>query len=346
MDNAPLNIVPKQIQSKINNNEIGRSPHKNYKRRKSSIPLQLNNVIKNNLLTQRPNDHCCRNSVRGDPSIKKNSNKDAKNETNKSIPELAENSTVNREDKKNKTDKKDKKEKKEIKNEIENNNFYICYAQNILGKEPHLNLQNLIYNDKKNTNEDPLKNFIESYKNVRTNNHRRFSVLNKAVINPNFNKLNIDKNDANSRISENIKNKKSEELSNVAIKKYQKINSKNNPKSNRKERNKKSSRDKSRNKGRNKKNQEKSQNENKEQQKDNENENDKIKNEENNEEASILKKKKSDSLFKKKKSREKEAIENERKTDYTENTKIQKKCKFKKFLCCFGNNNDSSNEKK
>ena len=335
IDNTSVDVSPKINPSKIIPNELPRYPKNHHKKRKSSIPLQIKELMKKNLIKQNVYNHSSINNPKGRHSIKSNNLK------NTNIPEESGNSSLNKDDKKNKSTNKNVNK---IKNEIENNNYYICYAQNILSKESHLNLENIIKNAKKNVH-GSLKKYIEHNKNIIPVDHRRNSVVNKVIINSNLNKPNAEKNEFNSRISDLIVKKIKEGHSNSFLhKKTQNLNNRYtyNPILNKLEKRRKS---KEKNKLRLKE-----LNDNKELMRDIEDEkNDRYKNEENNEDIAVYyKKNNNNNLFRYKTMKERELLFNEGKTDYEDNIdriKIHKKCKFLKLLCCFKNIGDSSIEK-
>jgi hypothetical protein len=341
---------------KLARNELIKSPLKYRERRKSYIPQNALAFIRNNDLNQiKP--EATKYSCKGDHSSKK---KYLKETTNTNIPEeesenfnkfSVKKNKKGKKVKKNKKEKKDKKENQEnqeIKNEIENNNYYIHYIKNVYEDENHLNKKNIIKSADKENNEIQVK-FLESNRNVKPFHKRRNSALNRNIFKSNLNNVNLllDKEQLNQKLPFSIINKKkSAEISTLIpknnldekkkeiIKSFLHKNSSNKNKSKHKNKERKKSKDKEKEKEKNKgKDKEK----NKEKEK--ENENDKVIDLENNDDDN----KKKDEYSNQK---EKELLENEIKTEMDTNnksSKIKKKRKLK-FLCCFFGNNDSSFE--
>lgn len=325
---------------KIARKEFAKTP-KYKKRRKSSIPLQLVEFIKNNELNQNKNEST-KNSYRIDFSGKKNYLRDI---INSSIPEESENSSnINNKDDKN---KKDKKENKQTKNGIENNNYYIHYIKNVYENEPHFKKNRILKSEKKLNNED-FKKFEENNENMRLSYKRRHSCFNKNVLKSNTNNLNmiLEKENLNSKLNNSIINKKKvvklsslihkkknlEEREKDHIKVYNNSHGKNNKISNKdKKKTKKKEKDKDKEK---------------EDGKENNKEKDKFMDEENN--IILESTKKDENINKKKKVKQKTSIESDKKEEIENNTsnKTNIKSKFKKFLCCFINNEDSSFDNK
>ena len=327
---------------KIARKEFAKTP-KYKKRRKSSIPLQLGEFIKNNELNQNKGEST-KNSYRIDFSGKKNYLRDI---INSSIPEESENSSnINNKDDKN---KKDKKENKQTKNGIENNNYYIHYIKNVYENEPHFKKNRILKNEKKLNNED-FKKFEENNENMRLSYKRRHICFNKDFLKSNVNNLNmiLEKENLNSKLTNSIINKKKvvklsslihnkknlEEREKDHIKAYNNSHGKNNKISNKdKKKTKKKEKDKEKDKD-----------------KEYDKENNKEKNKFMDEENIIISEstKKDENINKKKKVKQKTSIESEKKEEIENNTsnKTNIKSKFKKFLCCFINNEDSSFDNK
>ena len=288
------------------------------KRRRSSKPLQLKEFRNKTDLNKKAPDPLIRKSVQNNFHSKKKYLRDI---INTSIPEVSENSSNNK-------DKKD----------IENNNFYIHYIKNVYEKEPHLNKKSIL-NNKSNIKEkinNTYLRFLESNKNVKPINWRRNSCLNKNYLNNNYHDNNnlinfiLDKENLNSKKAISIINKKnSTEIGSLFHKR--KLGEKEKFRA---------SIHKSRNKSKHK-NKEKSKNKNKEKEKE------KVKEKDNNEDINNINENRN-STTSPNKAKQKELLENEKKTDIennNENLKInKKKSKLKKFLCCFINNGDSSIE--
>lgn len=334
---SPLKESSSKSTIKIARRELTKSPLKNInKRRKSQTPLQLMEFIKNNELIQNKQDST-KNSYKCDFSDKKNMRK----MINGSIPEESENSSNNNKYEKNRTDKK------EIKNEIGNNKYYIHCIKNVYENESHFNKGNIFESDKKINNENFMK-FVKSNKNIRPSYKRRNSALNKNYLKTNFNNINIilERKQFNSKAFNSIVNKKiNAEIGSIIHKKHldgkeiEFVNANFNTSSNNKNKSKKKDKKKNKKKGKDLEN-------DKEKNLEKERENDKIiKNEENNKISERTKN--NNDINNIKKVKHKNIIENEKKEEIeinTANTKINKKNKFKKFLCCFLNNGDSSFE--
>ena len=332
---SPLKESSSKSTIKIARRELTRSPLKNiYKRRKSQTPLQLMEFIKNNELIQNKQDST-KNSYKCDFSDKKNMRK----MINGSIPEESENSSNNNKYEKNRTDKK------ENKNEVGNNNYYIHCIKNVYENESHFNKGKIFESDKKINNENFLK-FVKSNKNIRPSYKRRNSALNKNYLKTNFNNINIilDRKQFNSKEFNSIVNKKiNAEIGSIIHKNHLEgkeiefVKANFNTSSNNKNKSKKKDKKKNKKKGKDLEN---------DKEKEKNLENDKIiKNEENNKIPERTKN--NDDINNIKKVKHKNIIENEKKEEIeinTANTKINKKNKFKKFLCCFLNNGDSSFE--
>ena len=331
---------------KLARNELIKSPIKYRERRKSFIPQNALAFIRNNYLKQ-VKPEIIKYSCKGDYSAKK---KYLKEISNTNIPEESGNFNKtsikrNKKGKKNKKEKKDKKEDQEIKNEIENNNYYIHYIKNVYEDENHLNKKSIIKSADKENNEIKVK-FLESNKNVKPFYRRRNSALNRNIFKSNLNNVNLllDKEQINQKFPFSIINKKKSaaEIStlihknNLDEKKKEMIKSflhksssnKNKSKHKNKERNKSKDKEKEKNKGKDK-------------EKNKEKENDKVIDLKNNEDDN----KKKDE-YSNQKEKEKELLDNEIKTEMDTNnksSKIKKKRKLK-FLCCFFGNADSSFE--
>ena len=185
MNNKSRHFSPNRITIKNARNEFINSPLKYKKRRKSSIPLQLREFIKNNGFNQINTDASTKNCKKVELSGKKFY---VKNIINSSIPEESENSSNNKKDQKTKV--KRKQIKKETKNEIENNNYYIHYIKNIYEKEPHLNQENILKSEKKKTNDD-YKKFLEGKKFFRKH-RRRNSELSNIFLKSNLHNINFN----------------------------------------------------------------------------------------------------------------------------------------------------------
>ena len=229
--------------------------------------------------------------------------------------------------KKDKKDKKDKKEKGTIKEkvkEIENTNYYIHFIKNVYENEPHLNKESIINNAKivnKTDNSSYLK-LINSNKNIKPLNKRRNSCINGNILKSNFQNMNLilEKEIINTKKAGSI-NKKDGEIGSFL----------NKIKKDEKEKNKSKNKNKEKCKSKNK---------------------NKKKDEDDNEDNSIYDiniNKNRNTINKKKKVKSTKLLEIEKKTDTennnTENINNQnKKSIFKKFLCCFINNGDSSIE--
>ena len=319
-NNSKKNIIKKAKK------DLDKTPNKNKERRKSSIPLQLREIIKNNGLNRIIPDSSTKNSYKGD-SAKKNYLRDI---INSSIPEVSEKSSNNKDEKNIKVKipkkhKKDKKEKEKVK-EIENNNYYIHFIKNVYENEPHLNKERFINNAKivnKTDNNDYLK-FINSNKNIKPLNKRRNSCINGNILKSNFQNMNLilDKEIINTKKAGSI-NQKDGEIGSF----LNKI--------------KKDEKDKNKSKNKSK---EKSKIKNKNKKKDDDNDDG-----EDNCIYDININKNRNIINKKKKVKNTKLLEIEKKTDTennnTENINNQnKKSIFKKFLCCFINNGDSSIE--
>ena len=296
-------LTPKKKSIKQTRNEFTKLPIKYKKRRKSSIPLHIRELIKNNSLNQLYPDPSSRNNYKCD-YINKKFNFDI---INSSIPEESENSS-----------NKEAKNKKEIKNEIENNNYYIHYIKNVYEKEPHFSKKCVAKTAKKKSNNNCIK-LMDAKQNFRKINKRRNSVLNKNFLNlHNFN-LNMNPEPVRSSAKWNtiIKKKKSGDIFSPSNKKEEKS------RSFRKNKEKNKSKEKSDTKE------------------------DKDTNINNKGDSS---KKNSNRLDAKKKIKEKETFENEGKTENGNNSEnknikeTKKKNKFKKFLCCLLSNVESSIE--
>ena len=333
---------------KLARNELIKSPLKYRERRKSYIPQNALAFIRNNDLNQiKP--EITKYSCKGESSTKK---KYLKEISNTNIPEESEYFNKNsvkknkkgKKAKKNKKEKKGQKEKEEIKNEIENNNYYIHYIKNVYEDENHLNKKNIIKSAGKENNEIKVK-FLESNRNVKSLHKRRNSALNKNIFKSNLNNVNLllDKEQINQKIPFSIINKKkSVEISTLipknnldekkkeTVKSFLHKNSSSKNKIRHKNKERKKSKDKEKEKDKEK---------DKNKGKDKEIENDKVIDLENNNDDN---KKKDDCSNQK----EKELLDNEIKTEMDTNnksSKIKKKKKFK-FLCCFFGNGDSSFE--
>ena len=335
---------------KLARNELIKSPLKYRERRKSYIPQNALAFIRNNDLNQiKP--EITKYSCKGESSTKK---KYLKEISNTNIPEESEYFNKNsvkknkkgKKAKKNKKEKKGQKEKEEIKNEIENNNYYIHYIKNVYEDENHLNKKNIIKSAGKENNEIKVK-FLESNRNVKSLHKRRNSALNKNIFKSNLNNVNLllDKEQINQKIPFSIINKKkSVEISTLipknnldekkkeTVKSFLHKNSSGKNKIRHKNKERKKSKDKEKEK-------DKEKDKEKNKGKDKEIENDKVIDLENNNDDN---KKKDDCSNQK----EKELLDNEIKTEMDTNnksSKIKKKKKFK-FLCCFFGNGDSSFE--
>ena len=314
--NIPLpdNSPSRKISIRTTRNNFAELPLKNNRRRKSSISLQLRNLINNNNQNKKLPELSIKNNYKEPSSSKKN----IKEIVNGSIPEESETSSNN-----NKEDKIKKKKKLKKKGKVnENNNYYIHYIKNVYENESHLNKENLIKSANKNISHSFLK-FIESNNNLRNSSKRRNSALNKNLFKSKFHNINLylDKEQINQNIPASIIDKKKiSELESLLHKK--KLD------------------DKQKeivkiylNKSKHKNNKHK------------EEENcitiaDKnINNEKNNINNN-------DDMNIKKNVKEKDILENEKKADTennTESTKSKKRSKIKKFLCCIINSNcDSS----
>ena len=329
-------ISPKKSRIKLTRNELNQSPTFMKRRRKSSIPLQLKEMLRNNCLNQITQDPSTKKSYKGEHTTSKYY---LNNMINNSIPEVSEISSNNNKDekikeekkqKKKKKKKKEKKGKKENKKEIESNNYYIHYIKNIYENEPHLNKENIISSDNKKINDSYLK-LIESNKNIKPVNRRRNSAIDKNFLKSNFHNINIDKDQINSQKTEKILNKmKSSNILNIFHKKQL----------DEKEKIVKSFVNNSKSKS-NHKNKEKSKNKDKDKIKEKDKDDENIINNVNN--INEFR----NSITKIKKIKQKNSFDNERKTETENNTeklKINKKCRFKKLFCCFINNGDSSIE--
>ena len=314
--------------------ELNSSPLKIRKRRKSSMPLKLVDFI-----NQMKQDSTTKLSYIGDfsnkrnhlrkipeesenSSIKENENKKGKKQRKHKKAKSDKKKDKNEKNEKiEKNEKKEKKENKDKKNEIENN-YYIHYIKNVYENEPHFNKDNIFKSANKNNNET-LINFLESNKNIKPIFKRRNSAMNKDIFKSNLmNKhLFLDKIQIDSKLPVSIINKK--KSGNIVfhkkkdvkekekVKSYLNNNIGNNNKSKNKNKDIKIYKDKNKTKDKNK---------------------------DSNEENNI------NTENQKKDIKEKEILENEKKTDNNEHIKIKKINKFKKFLCCFINNSDNSIE--
>ena len=342
MNNTPGNCSPLKNTISKARKELNSSPLKLRERRKSSIPLQLVEFI-----NQMKPDSASKKSYKGDCSNKRNH---LRKMINTSIPEESENSSIkenkNKKEKKekkvkkiksekrekiDKNEKSERKGKKDKKNEIENNNYYIHYIKNVYENEPHLNKDNLFKSANKNVNET-LINFLESNKNIKPVFKRRNSAMNRDLFKSNLMNKNLflDKIQINSKLPESIINKK--KSGDVLLHKKKDLKEKDNTKSHNNNNN--GNKNKSKNKNKDKKKY-------KEKNKTKDKDKDKDKNKDSNEENNI------NTENQKKNIKEKEILENEKKTETENNiehTKIKKINKFKKFLCCFINNGDDSIE--
>lgn len=310
------NCSPRKITIKKARQQLTKSPLK-HKRRKSSIPLQLKELITSNKINQIIPESSTKKSYKGGYSFKKNYINDI---INTSIPEESENSSNHKDDKYKKIKKlKQIKQKQTKKNETtENNNYYIHYIKNVYENESHLNKENILKSAKKNINESFLK-FLETNKNLGESAKRRNSALNSNFFKSKVHNLNfgLDKDLINNKTPGSIiDKKKNEEMGNLLHKRNLDDKQKkyiNNYFHKSKHKNKD-------NKHKNKRN-EKSP-------------------------IKIEKKIKNNDICNKKKLKEKEILENEKKEDTennTESTKSKKKNKLRKFLCCILNSNcDSS----
>ena len=297
----------------LTKSSISNMIHSKKKRRKSSIPLQLREMKRKTGLNQKVPNELIRKSVQNNFHSKKKILGDI---INTSIPEVSENSSINNKDKK----------------DIENNNFYIHYIKNVYEKEPHLNKESIVNNKsniKQKINNTYLK-FLESDKNIKPLNWRRNSCFNNNFLKSNFHNNNnlinfiLDKEHLNSKKAVSIINKKnSTEIGSMFHKtklgKKEKL---------------KTTINKSKNKSRHR-NKVKSKNKYKSKEKDN------------NEDINNIYENRH-SITSANKAKQKDLLENEKKTDKESNNtnlKINKrKSKFRKFLCCFISNGDSSIE--
>lgn len=318
MNNKFRHFSPNKITIKNTRNEFTNSPLKNRKRRKSSIPLQLRELIKNNCFNQISTEGSTKNSKKGELSGKKRYVKDI---INTSIPEESENSSNNKEDKK--ANAKMEQNNKDNKNEIGNKNYYIHYIKNIYEKESHLNKENILKSEKKKANH--YEKFIEGKRHFKPIYKRRNSELNNLNLKSNFHNFNfnMDKEPLRSSIKSStiIDKKKSSEMEELIHKK------------NIKEKNKSKKKKKEKHKNKNKEN----------------HNNKEVKNNPINNFNCDSPKKSSGSINKQKKVKEKELLENEKKTENennneNKNVKNQKMNKLKKLFCCLINKCESSIE--
>ena len=372
-----MNITPENISStkstiKLARRELNKFPLDNSKARKSSIPLQLRELLSNNNLSQIAPDALTKSSFKGNFSTKKKLLNDI---INTSIPEVSENSSNNKDEKINKEKKHIKhikenkhikhiKEKKENKKEIEKNNYYIHYIKNVYENDPHFNKESIVNStNKKINNHDIYSKFLEQNRNITPINWRRNSDYNKNFLKSNFKHINLilDKEQLNSKKAGSIINKKMSEnnigsfLRKKQLEEKQKEiiklyinNNKNKSKHKHKEKSKHKVKDKEKEKEKDK---DKDKEKDKDKDKDNENEEKNainivnIDENEHKKENDSMTKKENDSITKKERVRKKESLDNERKT-VTENNmeSIKIKSKVRKFLCCIINNGDSSIE--
>ena len=145
------------------------TPIKFVKRRKSSIPLQLKELISKNGLSQ-INNEISKKSIKGDYSSKKHCFKD----NNNSIPEESE-SMSNAENK--------CQILKNDKNKIKDNYYYINYINNVYKNESHLNRENIINTPKVSYNKSFYSNILNLNKKDLNMHKRRNSTLNKDFLN-------------------------------------------------------------------------------------------------------------------------------------------------------------------
>ena len=308
---------------KLTRNHFNKIPLNNRKRRKSSIPLQLRQLISNNSLNKIMPKLSCKNNFTGEIS---NKNEPLNDIINTNIPEVSENSSNIKEGKITKIKKRKKA------NNNENNNYFIHYINNIYENESHLNKENIINRAKKNIRDSFLK-LVESNKTFHYPvARRRNSALNTNFSKSNFHniKLYLDKEHLNKKEPLSILNKKqSANIGNLLHKKNLD--------------------------GKEKEKVKKFFNKNKNKTKDNRHKDKDFEKGTKTPEKNLSKEKtirNSDKTIHKKKIKEKEKEllpnENEIKIiseNNTESTKTKKKSKIKKFLCCFINDNcDSSFE--
>ena len=281
--------------------------HLKYRGRRHSLnPVELKKFISNDLTNIKPDNNNIRNS------LKNNLNLSYKNiylkDLNSSIPEVPESISNSIEEKKNSV-------LKSKKNIVQTNKYFINVIKNVYENENHLN-KNSIIKKKYNNLESSFTNHLDPNKKWIFNSKRRNSAVNKDFFGLNFDKniimekLNMNRNAS----STNVHKLKNDELNNLLHKKNLNNEEKEIVKTYFKKNKYKSSKrgkDKNKTKSSGKKNK-----------KSNENKNNK----------------------KKVKEREKAKdndIENSTKAETVTNSA---KKKFKKFLCCLINNDNSSNE--
>ena len=358
MNQIPDNSSNKKNPIKMAKIEFANTPIHLRKRRKSSIPLQLVEFLRNKELNQIKPESSAKKSFKGEFSNKKII---SKNVNKKKIPDLSVSSSQKKEEKfkkdknkkdkdkkdKNKKDKKEKgrtKEKRQTNNGIENNNYYIHFIKNVYEKEPHLNKDNIVQSFSKNINES-FQKFRES-KHIRK---RRNSALDKNFFKNNINNINLilEKEKLKQKLSNsNLNKKKSYEISSLLhIKKYEEKEKETIKLLNNSMRRSNKSRHKNKEKAKNK---DKYKNNEKEKDKNNDKEKDKI-NDNNNEEKNEndFNKKETDNINNESKMEKKDLLDSENKKETnnnTENATTKKRNKLKKLWCCFISNGDSSIE--
>jgi hypothetical protein len=285
--------------------------HLKYRGRRHSLnPLELKKFVSNDLTNIDPEKKTLRKSLKNDLNLS------YKNiylqEINSRIPEVPESLSNSIEEKKN----SQLKSKKGI---VQNNKYFINVIKNVYENENHLNKNSLI-KKKSNYLNSSFTNHLDSNKRFINNSKRRNSAVNKDLMGLNFDKnIIMEKLNMNRNISStNVHKLKNSEINNLLHKKNLNTEEKEIVKTYfKKGRNSipKKGKDKSKKRS-------KSKNSGKKSKKSNENIN-------NNKKVKEVDKVKDND------------IENSTKAETATNST---KKKFKKFLCCLINNDNSSTE--